>query len=127
VINAGRQPIAITEVGLAERRRDLRSWRLLRGSNTALTLRKGGVVIETGESWPALDDEDEPIVLQPGDLKTFILIETDEPRLSDVQTPVYAFAEDALGHRSWDRFEVSPRQQMASWIKADCAPEAYFE
>ena len=124
VVNAGRQPVAITEVGLSTRERS-RIRRLLRRFSHELTLLRRGMAVEFGQSWPALDEEEDPAVLQPGDLKKFILLEIEGPPLSDMRMPIYAFATDALAHTSWDRSKVFPYHK-AGWARTDREPETFY-
>jgi hypothetical protein len=125
VINAGRQPVAILEAGLSEARRSWRD-RLSRGLDHArLLLRPRGFTSSAGtQLWSALEDSDDPAVLEPGDLKKFILIETKEPRLSDAQAPVYAFATDALDRTSWSPSPVL--SETASWMRSESEPQSDF-
>ncbi|MBV9602140.1 MAG: hypothetical protein JOZ87_35510 [Chloroflexi bacterium] len=107
VMNVGRQPVAILEVGLREARLRPALWRF----------RREWFIIGLGEStagfarWsmPVLHfTTDDPLVLKPGDIRKFVMeaedYDDEEPAL---RVPIYAYAEDALGRVAARKVKVA--------------------
>jgi hypothetical protein len=76
--------------------------------------------------WAVLSSTDEPVVLEPGALRKFVLVQTAQPRLLP-QRSVYAFATDALGRTSWSPTEVESQPETPSWAAVDAEPVSIYD
>lgn len=129
VINGGRQPIAIVGAGLMEHTKHGLGHRVsvtcreVLGLLLAAVTSRGYISVSAWQSWPALSETDEPVVLQPGDLRKFLLIAESVEDKSLPRPDVYSYATDFGGNNF---FSPTPIFLRANWVPVAEEPVAFF-
>ena len=128
VANAGRQPIALLDVGI-DRRPHPPVWKrlLMALGATLYTLVRFSWLARkmTRAFYPrwtnsALADGAEPVVMQPGELRKFIIVRGDPTRYAAI--PCYAFAEDFLRRVRRAKYPISTEAASFTYVGAAAEP-----
>lgn len=108
IINAGRQPVPIVEVAIYSKHS------LWQNVIRRLSLITHGIYAEAIKGWPqyALSISDEPVVLNPGEIKKIIMVQKfkELPAFKGYQAKEptqYACATDYRGRRHWSEHPCS--------------------
>ena len=111
VVNSGRRPIPIRRVGL--HKASSVSWRALRATHMWFA--------NSYEDYEGLSDEDEPVVLQPGEFRKFILIAS-SPALESGSQFFVPYAIDYRGRKYFGRTVIAG-VSVTKWISAKAGPQ----
>jgi hypothetical protein len=111
VVNSGRQPIPIRRVGL--HKASSVNWRARRATHMWFA--------NPYEDYEGLSDEDEPIVLQPGEFRKFILIAS-SPAFESHSQLFVPYAIDYRGRKYFGRTVIAGIS-VTNWISAKAEPQ----